>query len=344
MPNTYPVFAVTTRGLEAVSAQEMSKIPGVSITQNAYRRVEATCEKSLKPLLELRTVDDIFLSLATWTNIDHTRAMLPLMREKSIWLNLDRAAATCAMLRSIPSNPTFSISANFVGKRNYSSEDIKTVVAEGVQKRHNWIYTEDDREGDFNLRVFIDHETALVGLRLGTRPLHERSYKLSQLPGSLKPPVAAAMLRLAGIKTGERLLDPCCGVGTILIEGAALGAVAQGGDSEADTVQAAQNNAQAAKMNIPIRQWDARKLPLPDASVDCVVCNLPWGRQIVVDEELKTFYQAICAEIERVLAPGGRAALLTATPDLLPMKHLQPISQTEISLFGQTPTISVFKL
>ena len=56
---------------------------------------------------------------------------------------------------------------------------------------------------DLNVRLFIEHETASVGLRLGQVPLQERRWKRAHRPGSLKPPVAAAMLRLAGLAPGQ---------------------------------------------------------------------------------------------------------------------------------------------
>jgi 23S rRNA G2445 N2-methylase RlmL len=127
-----------------------------------------------------------------------------------------------------------------------------------------------------------------------------------------------------------------------LIEGAAVGALAVGGDNDPEAVAAARTNARAAGIRVDIEQWDARALPLKDQSVDRIVTNLPWGRQIPVDEELSNFYRSVCAEMMRVLAPGGRIALLTSTPDLLQWDGLKPDSMMEISLFGQTPTIAVY--
>ena len=45
------VFALTTRGLEAVSAEEIAALPGVTVERVTYRRVAATCAGSLEPLL-----------------------------------------------------------------------------------------------------------------------------------------------------------------------------------------------------------------------------------------------------------------------------------------------------
>jgi len=336
-----PIFAVTTRGLEMVSAREMSLLPSIQNMQTAYRRVIAECDSSFS-LLNLRTVDDIFLQIAVWSQLEHTRSALDNIRIWSTKFDLPRAAEVIQQLRSIAQTPSFSVSANFVGKRNYSSEEIKTSVAAGIQERHAWRYLEDDRESDFNIRVFIEQQTALVGIRLGKRPLHERPYKLSQNPGSLKPPVAASMLMLADLKPNERLLDPCCGVGTIVIEGASMGAFAQGSDIDPKAVRAAVANAKAANLQTHFEQSDVRNLSLSDGSIDCIVSNLPWGRQIQMDMDLKVFYRDACAEIERVLTNNGRAVLLTTTPNLLNFERLKLMEQIEISLFGQTPTILIF--
>ncbi|MEO8607833.1 MAG: methyltransferase domain-containing protein [Chloroflexota bacterium] len=335
------IFALTTRGLESISADEIASLPGMHITETAYRRVAASYEGSPISLLNLRTVDDLYLDITAWNNVIHTRDMLAVIKTWSAELDLSEAAQICASIRPIR-NDSFSVTASFVGKRNYSADEIKTAASEGISSANPWIYTPDDREADFNIRIFIDHETAFVGVRLSKSPLHERGYKQSQRAGSLKPPVAAAMLQLAEVSAGHRLLDPCCGVGTILIEGAMMGAVASGGDLDTDAVAAAKANANLAGVKVGIQTWDARTLPIPERSINRIVTNLPWGRQIVVDEPLETFYGDVCGEMERVLAPGGRIAILTNTPQLLHFKQLSQERAIEISLFGQTPTIALY--
>jgi tRNA (guanine6-N2)-methyltransferase len=336
----YRIFSLTTRGIEHISADEVEALPGCTVDTVGYRRISVSCA-DVKPLLALRTVDDVFLQLAEWDDIDHTRAALRQMTHFSARLGLEEAAAVCASLRPIQSPPTFSITASFVGKRNYSAPEIKQACARGIEASRHWHYLEDERESDLNIRIFIEHNRVWVGVRLAKRPLHERPYKQTHLPGSLKPPVAAAMLKLAGLQPGTRVLDPMCGAGTILIEAAAVGAVCVGGDIDAETVKAARLNAESAA--IDLYNWDAQKLPLADASVDRVVCNLPWGRQITVDETLTQLYERVCGEIERVLVADGRAVLLTSTPEFVKFNHLPLDEQIEISVFGQNPVVMVFK-
>ena len=336
------IFAVTTRGLEAVSADELATLPGVTVEQIAYRRVFASSQGSLAPLLSLRTVDDVFLYLDTWHEIARARQTLNVLRDSSAHLNLDAALAICKQIRTIQNPPTFSITANFVGKRNYTTDEIKQACALGIVETHGWVYSEDDTKADLNVRVFIEGDRAVVGLRLAARSLSKRSYKQEHVLGSLKPAVAAALLQLANVTANIRLLDPCCGAGTILIEAKAYGAEAWGGDSSQQALTAARLNAAQAGVDVDIQQWDARALPLFDKSVDRVVSNLPWGRAVTTESLLPTLYQEISEEIERILQPGGQTVLLTNLPDLIQFKRLKCDSQLEISLFGQTPTITVW--
>lgn len=336
-----PVFALTTRGLEDLTGAELAALSGAVLTGTAYRRVLATC-RSLAPLSALRTADDAYFALAQWDAVGHTRDMLAVLREAAAALDVPAAVEALRAVRSIPDSPAFSVTASFVGRRNYSVEEIKEAVSGGIADARAWTYTADDRAASVNVRVFIEGQTALVGLRVAAAPLHERPYRVAERAGALKPPVAAAMLRLAAVAAGQTVLDPCCGTGTILLEAAAVGAVPAGGDLDAQAVQAARANMRAAGAHFRVDQWDARRLSLPDHSIDAVVSNLPWGRQVMVDDVLADLYDEIAYEIERVLRPGGRAALLTTSPDLLRFKALTPAARREISLFGQTPQICLF--
>jgi tRNA (guanine6-N2)-methyltransferase len=337
-----PFFVLTAPGLEELSAREVAMQPEVSITATSYRRISATCSGALASLLSLRTVDDVFLEIATWTDIGRPRSTLERLRHLAMHLDLHAAAAHCTSLRPLHTPTSFSMTASFVGKRNYTSEEIKAALAHEIMTRHGWIYQQDDRTADLNVRVFIEHEIATVGVRLGKTALHDRWYQWVHLRGALKPSVAAAMIWLAQMTPPMTVLDPCCGSGTILIEAALQGASVYGGDSDPRALDAARTNIAAAGVQASVQGWDAQALPLADASIDRVICNLPWGRQVAIQEQTHaTLYRRIIAEMRRVLAPAGRIVLLTNEPEEIDLLDLCCIQQLEISLFGQRPTILV---
>lgn len=335
------IFALTTYGLETVSAQELEALKGVTVMQTAYRRINANCSGPVTALLGLRTVDDVFVDVATWTGLGRRRDTLARLRAYSAQLDLQGALTICRQARPIGRAPSFAVSASFVGRRNYSVPEIKDALAEGIRHSYDWTYRDDDASVELNIRLFIEHETAYVGVRLGARPLHERSYQQVHRPGALKSSVAAALVAMAGTTPGTRVLDPCCGSGTIVIEAAQRGAVAHGGDIALWAIAAACTNAAGAGVAARFDVADARRLPLAAGTVDRVISNLPWGRQVRVDTALDTFYRRSLAEMARVLAPGGRIVLLTGVPDLAQYSGLRCLQQRQISLCGQRPTIIV---
>jgi tRNA (guanine6-N2)-methyltransferase len=206
-PKTLPCFALTTSGLEATSAKELAMLPHVSINTISYRRISVTCSGSFASLCSLRTVDDVFLEIATWTDIGRSRRSLARLRQLGARLDLHDAAACCARLRPVRMPPVFSLTVSFVGKRNYTSEEIKAVLAYELERKHRgWVYQQDDRAADLNVRVFLEHEVAAVGVRLAKTALHDRWYQRVHLPGALKPSVAAALVLLAQTTPTTRVL------------------------------------------------------------------------------------------------------------------------------------------
>ncbi len=91
-----------------------------------------------------------------------------------------------------------------------------------------------------------------------------------------------------------------------------------------------------------LRRWDACRLPLADASVEVVVSNPPWGRAVAAGVDVGAFYRRLCAEIRRVLRPGGRVVLLTGVPDQVNLPGMRLDTRLYISLFGQTPVVLGF--
>lgn len=345
-----PFFAITTRGLEDVSAAEIGSLDNIRPTVSGYRRIQGRCEGSLKALLSVRTVDDVYLHLGTWSGISRRRSTLKRLTSLSSGLDLDDATCTLSGVRRLANRPLFSVTASFVGRRNYTSREMKLAVAEGVTSNvPNLVYVDDDRQADLNLRLFVEHEMAWVGVRLAEDALNRRPYKRASVPGSLKAPVAASLVGLAAAglvpetRRNSLLLDPFCGAGTILAEANLMGFQVLGGDIRSEAIDAARRNLGPAGASERVWRWDAARLPLDDGSVDRVVTNMPWGRQVTVNSSLERLYEASFFEMLRVLAFGGRILVLTSLPELLAPFRSRLVEQRQISLFGQTPSILVFE-
>jgi 23S rRNA G2445 N2-methylase RlmL len=171
--------------------------------------------------------------------------------------------------------------------------------------------------------VHVVGERTIVGVRLSDDTLAGRAYKRAHLPASLKPTVARAAAIMAEVGPSDVVVDPMCGAGTILREAAEQataaskrirGGLVAGGDVDAEALAAArQNTGKAARL----AQWDARRLPLRNGVADVVITNPPYGRQHEASGDVAGLYRAVMREIARVLAPEGRAVVLTGEPAAL---------------------------
>jgi len=105
-----------------------------------------------------------------------------------------------------------------------------------------------------------------------------------------------ALLDAAGVGATTRVLDVCCGPGTVAAAAAARGADAAG----LDFSPAMLDIARAAHPRLDFAHGDAEALPFPDRSFAAVVAN--FGIHHVPRPA------AALAEMHRVLMPGGRVA------------------------------------
>jgi 23S rRNA G2445 N2-methylase RlmL len=176
----------------------------------------------------------------------------------------------------------------------------------------------------------------LIGLRLSDRSMRHRFDKRVELPASLRPSMAGAMVYLTEPQPGDIFLDPMCGSGTILLERIHGGPYKEilGGDFDRQRVEATRQNLPQRRKGrkagrIDVRQWDARDLPLPDGSVHKVATNLPFGKQIGTQQELESLYGAVLAELARVVAPNGRIVLLSSEFELI-KQLLRRVPELEI--------------
>jgi tRNA (guanine6-N2)-methyltransferase len=177
--------------------------------------------------------------------------------------------------------------------------------------------------------------------------MRHRTYKREHVPASLRPTVAASMAWLAQPQPTDIVLDPMCGAGTLVIERALLGPLAQamGGDIRPEAVEMARRNARAASVPATWREWDARALPLDDASTTTLLTNLPFGKQIGNLTTNVELYTSLAREFHRVVAAGGHLTALTSDDRLwdatLREHGWQITKKIVLVVLGQPATIFV---
>jgi SAM-dependent methyltransferase len=181
--------------------------------------------------------------------------------------------------------------------------------------RRGWV--NDPSDWSLNLEIRDGHLVAQVGALHYSR----RFGPLERLPASTTPVLAFALARLLDARPGQLVYDPCCGAATILgavLETAAAASVL-GGDISRRALRAARRNLRrtAARGRWALVRADARRLPVRDGAAARVVANLPFGKRVASHQSNVDLYPVFAAELARVLAPSGRAVLLTEEKELL---------------------------
>ncbi|MDY7232038.1 THUMP domain-containing class I SAM-dependent RNA methyltransferase [Hyalangium rubrum] len=208
---------------------------------------------------------------------------------------------------------------------------------------------EEESEEGLTLLARLEGEGCTVSVDTSGGPLHRRGYRQEVGRAPLRETLAAGMLGLAGYDGVEPLVDPMCGSGTFLIEGAWLSmrrapglertfaferfpgfdaaawearrasakaealpaprAALHGYDINAGALGTARRNARRAGLTLALERRDVKTLVPPVSGPGLVVANPPYGKRVGESGELPELYRALGATLRRSFG-GWRVALL----------------------------------
>lgn len=309
------LVARAVRGVEDLVAAEIHN-RGIGVVDRiGHREVHFTAAHPAAARTALSTADDVLLFAASVAGVGGTKADLDRLRCGLAALDARRLMADRRRLGGAAPRSGLDVSASFVGRRAYGRFDIEDAVGGHLAAAlglpyHSRRSGARPPAGTCSWRVTLDGPLATVAVRVADRPCHRRGYKRATVPGTLHPPLAAAMIRLAGVRGGHTIVDPCCGAGTLLVEaGIAVPDLRLlGADRDETALRAARDNAGGVPAG-----WlsaDAARLPLATGSADRVVVNPPWGRQVPPRGALAARPERLWAQARRVLRPDGRLVAL----------------------------------
>jgi hypothetical protein len=318
----YPTYLVQTQpGFQAIAAEEIAAHLDGAIPRGtrsvADKNSMALFEYAGDPrdLMDLRTIEDLFVVVATLRDPPPTFAALRLLRDTAAAMPIEPALQLARQIspgRGGRGKLRFRVVARQVGRAAYRRVDAQQAIERGIAARsdHKWGL---DEEGALEFWLTLLPGEAILALRLSDERMRHRDYQLEHMPASLRPAAAAALVHLTRPKPDDVFLDPMCGAGTILIERAHAGRYAQllGGDIREAALAIASSNVGPRYKPIELRHWDARSLPLDAASITAAAVNLPFGKQLGSAEENSRLYPEVLRELVRVLRPGARLALLS---------------------------------
>ncbi len=320
-PTDYYVH--TLPGIEGIAWDEIQEkapsaaLQGFKVVPGRNGIVLFAAQADPADLLALRTGEDLFWTVIRIPEVPWGWEGLEMLRERLLAeLSLNHGLNLLRGLRPPRSQAvTFRVIARMAGKNQpYRRSELADVVTKAVRNRtrRQWKAVQEGEQVE--LWANLLGRELVLGLRLSDESMRHRPYQQVHLPATLRPSMAAAMVRLTQPSPGDVFLDPLCGTGTLLIERGLYGrhGLLVGGDLDPAALAAAQENIGRQHRPRELLLWDAGRLPLASGSVDRLASNLPFGKQLGRPRDLPVLYRRIAAEMERVLSAQGRAVLLTS--------------------------------
>ncbi|WP_062270008.1 bifunctional 23S rRNA (guanine(2069)-N(7))-methyltransferase RlmK/23S rRNA (guanine(2445)-N(2))-methyltransferase RlmL [Endozoicomonas arenosclerae] len=213
------LFASCPKGLEALLAKELTDLGAQSATETvagvsfsgslevAYRSClwSRLASRILLRLGEVQsqTKDDLYQGVRSFEWDDH----------------LDNQSSF---------RVDFTGSTPDINHTRFGAQMVKDAIVDQLRDEHGWRPSVNAANPDLRINVHARGKTAFVSIDLSGQSLHQRGYRQESGEAPLKENLAAAILIRSGwpemAKQGKPLMDPMCGAGTLLIEGAMMAA------------------------------------------------------------------------------------------------------------------------
>ena len=212
-------FATCPKGLEYLLRDELVAMGAQDVREAlAGAHFSGTLETAYRACLWSRLASRILLPLADFEAVDDDA--------------LYRGVQTIDWSTHLAAHGTLSVDAGTALSKLTHSQFIAQRVKDAVVDQFRQVDGNrpgvDTDEPDIRINLRLRRDRATVSLDLAGTPLHRRGWRELQGEAPLKENLAAAMLMRARwpevFAAGGALMDPMCGSGTLLIEGALMAA------------------------------------------------------------------------------------------------------------------------
>jgi len=337
------MIAHTIKGLEAISLKELSdKIEDFRLDAVEAKRIHfSTSKLPQKPAL-FRTIDDLSIFIRK-VDVGKLTHLVDVLSD----IDFPRYYNWLTTIRLL--DRTYSLTVSSYKNRSINKEELIRRVSLRLASQLSLTYTPRNHS-NFDIRLMIEKDICSIMIKVPSKSLFFREYRVNSQPGAIKPSIAGAMLyELTSGKNGFRIVDNFCGSGTFLCEARMDGNSVYGGDISKDSTRAARDNLKSIRSSelFDVKTLDATKSPWPNNSFDIAISNFPWNKQIKVDYFTK-LYSAAIQEYARILKKDGTLCIIGSKQDLM-IKLVKEnfdcnnrrIDTFPVGYLGQNPTIII---
>lgn len=267
----------------------------------------------------LATAEDVFVEIDRMQRHTSPDGLASALVDPS---RLERALSVySSAVRPLRARASFRAIVHILSERDFKRTEMREALTRRVASlRPRWRPAD---PAEMELWCLETSNGWQLGIRLGKT---DRTKRVEERHGALRPSVAAAMVRLAG-HTGS-MVDPMCGTGTIILEARAAGWRTAGSDIDPSAIAIARAN-DAGRTVVA----DVLTAPFRGGSFDAVISNLPFGKQF---EQKMPVDDAVRA-MTRLVSADGCLVLLTARD--VDISEANAERRIDVEVLGQPATL-----
>ena len=217
---TYQLFATTPKAMETILAEELQSL-GINNIKATMAGVafQGDLETAYRACLWSRTANRILLVLSSF--------------EVKTQEDLYNGVQKINWFEHIDPEDSFAVSfsaknSQAINNTHFGALKVKDAVVDQMRAKFQKRPSINTEQPNIRINVYLHGETAQLSLDLSGESLHRRGYRDINIKAPIKENLAAAMLLRSGwpeiAKQHGSLIDPMCGSGTLLLEGAMIAA------------------------------------------------------------------------------------------------------------------------
>jgi 23S rRNA (guanine2445-N2)-methyltransferase / 23S rRNA (guanine2069-N7)-methyltransferase len=216
----YQLFATTPKAMETILAEELQAL-GIKHIKPTLAGVafEGDLETAYRACLWSRTANRILLVLSSFEV--KTQDDLYYGVKRINWFEHLQPEGSFAVSFSAKNSPV-------INNTHFGALKVKDAIVDQMRAKFHKRPNINTEQPDIRINVYLHGTMAQLSLDLSGESLHRRGYRDINIKAPIKENLAAAMLLRSGwpeiAKQQGSLIDPMCGSGTLLLEGAMIAA------------------------------------------------------------------------------------------------------------------------
>jgi len=218
--STYDLFATTPKAMETILTEELQTL-GINNIKATMAGVafQGDLETAYRACLWSRTANRILLVLSSF--------------EVKTQEDLYKGVQKINWFEHIDPEDSFAVSfsaknSQAINNTHFGALKVKDAIVDQMREKFQKRPSINTEQPNIRINVYLHGETAQLSLDLSGESLHRRGYRDINIKAPMKENLAAAMLLRSGwpeiAKQHGSLIDPMCGSGTLLLEGAMIAA------------------------------------------------------------------------------------------------------------------------